>query len=95
MAPQAVAKYLLRECDAATARVRAHLERKRTRTATAATDYRWTGVVRHGPEALGALDAHVAEAVASSRFVGGRQGAWLLANFHQSTMRPAMQVSAS
>jgi len=89
---QAVAKYLLRECDAAVGRVRAHLHRKRARAATSSLEYRWTGSVRHGPEALGALDAHVAEAVASSRLVGGRQGAWLLANFHQTTMRPAMQT---
>ena len=58
---------MLRECDAAAARVRAHLERKRRRSATAALEFRWTGAVRHGPEALGALDAHVAEAVASPR----------------------------
>ena len=64
---QAVAKYLQRECDAAAARVRAHLQRKRRGSATAALEYRWTGAVRHGPQALGALDAHVAEAVASSR----------------------------
>ena len=56
-----------RESDAAAARVRAHLQRKRRGSATAALEYRWTGAVRHGPQALGALDAHVAEAVASSR----------------------------
>jgi len=89
---QVTAKYLLRECDAASARVRAHLQRKRSRTGAWSLEYRWSGAVRHGPDALGALDAYVAEAVASSRSAGGQQGAWLLANFHHNTMRPAMQT---
>ena len=89
---QAVAKYLLRECDAAAARMRAHLERARVTSRTAPVEYRWTGGVRHGPETLATLDNYVLEAVANSRMVGGRQGAWTLAEFHQSTMRPALQT---
>ena len=38
------------------------------------------------------LDAYAAEAVATNKLVGGRQGAWVIADFDQRVLRPAMQV---
>ena len=88
----AVAKYLRRQCGAAAEKLAAHLQRKRELSPVASVEYRWSGRVRHGPESLAALDTYVSVAVANNRLVGGRQGAWLIADFHASSVRPAMQA---
>ena len=87
-----MAKYLRRQCGAAAEKLAAHLQRKRELSPVASVEYRWSGRVRHGPESLAALDTYVSVAVANNRLVGGRQGAWLIADFHASSVRPAMQA---
>ena len=87
---EVVKKYLRRATELAAEQVRAELERRSSREIGAQRAYRWTGSIQHGVRSLGNLDAYVAESIASSKLVGGRQGGWVVADFHKSVMKPAI-----
>ena len=88
-------KYLGRQLELAGQHVAAWMQRRCSWALSAQRVYRWTGTVKHGAHSLAALDAYVAEAVASSKLVGGRQGGWVVADFHRSVMKPALQALTS
>jgi hypothetical protein len=52
----------------------------------------YTPQVRRSDRSLNVLDAYVAEASATNKLVGGRQGAWVIADFDHRVLRPAMQA---
>jgi hypothetical protein len=51
--------------------------------------HKWIGSVKHGPASLAILEEYAAETAARNSLDGGRQGAWVIQDFHQSVMKPA------
>lgn len=92
---QVTRRYLARQAEVATRQVEADMQRRSSWALGAQRVLRWTGTVKHGPGSLAALDAYVSDAVASSKLVGGRQGGWVVADFHRTVMRPALQALIS
>lgn len=89
---QVTRRYLHRQAEVATRQVLADLQRRSSWAVGAQRVLRWTGTVKHGPVSLGVLDAYVSDSVASSKLVGGRQGGWVVADFHRVVMKPALQA---
>ena len=89
---QVTRRYLHRQAEVASRQVEADMLRRSSWVLGAQRVLRWTGTVKYGPASLGALDAYVADAVASSKLVGGRQGGWVIADFHRAVMKPAQQA---
>ena len=85
-------KYLGRQVELASKQVDVSLERSSSWAIGAQRVHRWTGAVKHGPRALAALDGYVVDTVASAKLVGGRHGGWVVADFHRSVMKPALQA---
>lgn len=88
-------RYLARQTEVATRQVAADMQRRSSWAVGAQRVLKWTGTVKHGPASLGVLDAYVADAVASSKLAGGRQGGWVVADFHRAVMKPALQALTS
>ena len=88
-------KYLARQIVLARQHVEAWMERQSSWALSAQRVYRWRGAVKHGTQSLATLDAYVAEAVAGSKLHGGRQGGWVVADFHRAVMKPALQALTS
>ena len=93
-----VQRYLVRMKELATQEVEADLQRRSSWAVGAQRRLQWTGTVKSGPGSYAALDAYVADAIAASKLGhadGGRQGAWVIVDFHRTIMKPAMQALTS
>lgn len=95
MRAQVTRRYLFRQAEIAARQIEADMRRRSTWVLGAQRVLRWTGTVKHGPSTVSALDAYVANAVASSKLSGGRQGGWVVADFHRAVMLPALQALTS
>lgn len=85
----AVKKYLQRQCDNAEKRLDADMKRRDVWGLTWSVTHKWIGSVRHGPRSLAVLEEYAAETAARNSLDGGRQGAWVIQDFHHSVMKPA------
>lgn len=85
----AVKKYLQRQCDNAGKRLDSEMDRRYVYSLTGSVVHKWIGSVKHGPASLSILENYAGETAERNSLDGGRQGAWVIQDFHHSVMKPA------
>jgi hypothetical protein len=87
---RAVGKYLDRQCESAGKRLDSEMARRTVYSLTGSVVHKWIGSVKHGHASLSILEEYAAETAARNSLDGGRQGAWVIQDFHHSVMKPAL-----